>query len=137
MSLTEEHIAEIAEELESGMICFYHRPTGEIVSHPDPDDPYFEAELWQETLDKIEEDRDNYQQFEKMDSRQEFRLMEDFADSLTDSRFQDSIFERLSKPKPFQNFKNLIDSSNYRQAWFDFKKQAYIDFVKRQLETNQ
>ena len=72
MTLTEEHIAEIAELLDCGMTCFYHRPTGTIESHPDPGDLYFEPEFWQDLIDKIENDRDNYDRFEKMDSNQGF-----------------------------------------------------------------
>lgn len=132
--MTNEHISEIAEMLECGMICFFHRPTGAIEYHPDPDDPYFEEEMWEDVIGKIEDDLDNYDRFEKMDSNQGFRVMENFAHSLTDTKFRSRILERLSGAKPFQSFKMLIDSSDYRQDWFDFKKQAYIDFVKRQIE---
>tara|TARA_B100000745_G_C19954505_1_gene322401 strand:- start:177 stop:584 length:408 start_codon:yes stop_codon:yes gene_type:complete len=131
--MTDKDIKEIAEWLDSGMICYYHRPTKTIEYHPDPDDPYFEPDPWQETIDKVEEDWDNYDQFEKMTSNQGFEVMKDFADSLKDSEFQEKIYNRLYRPRPFQNFKNLIDNSDYRQNWFDFKAKAYIDFTKRQI----
>ncbi|MEX1192594.1 MAG: UPF0158 family protein [Brumimicrobium sp.] len=134
MELTKEHIVEIADLLDCGMTCFYHRPTGTIESYPDPDDLFFESEPWQDTIDKIENDWDNYDRFEKMDSTQGFQVMENFAYALTDKEFSDKIIERLSRRRPFQNFKNLIDSSDYRQSWFDFKKNAYIDFVKGQID---
>ncbi|MEX1191558.1 MAG: UPF0158 family protein [Brumimicrobium sp.] len=134
MELTKEHIIEIADLLDCGMTCFFHRPTGTIESYPDPDDLFFESEPWQDTIDKIENDWDNYDRFEKMDSTQGFQVMENFAYVLTDKVFRDKIIERLSRRRPFQNFKNLINSSDYRQSWFDFKKNAYIDFVKRQIE---
>jgi len=135
MALTKEHISEIVGLLDSGMICYYHRQTGTIESHPDPDHPYFDPEPWQDIIDKIGNDRDNYDRFEKMNSNEGFRVMENFAHSLSDRNFRDKVLDRLSKGKPFQNFKTLIDSSDYRQDWFDFKKQAYIDFAKRQIET--
>lgn len=134
MTLTDEHISDIAELLDNGMMCFYHRPTGTIESHPDPDDPYFDPEQWQDIINKIESDWDNYYRFKKMDSDQGFRVMENFAYSLTDKNLSDIILERLSRRKPFQNFKILIDTSDYRQDWFDFKEKAYIDFVKSQIE---
>lgn len=133
MTLTDEHISEIAELLDCGMICFYHRPTGTIESYPDPDDLYFDPEPWQDIIDKIENNWSSYDRFEKMDSNQGFQVMENFAHSLTDINFRNRILNRLSKRRPFQNFKLLIDSSDYRQAWFDFKKQAYIEFVKQQI----
>lgn len=129
--LNNEQIAEIAELLECGMTCFYHRPTGAIEYYPDD---LLDPEPWQEIIDKIENDWDNYTIFNKMDSNEGFKVMENFAYSLTDDNFRDKILDRLSKRKPFQNFKILIDSSDFRQNWFDFKKNAYIDFVKRQIE---
>jgi len=134
MKLTEENIAEIAELLDCGMQCFYHLPTGIIESHPNPDDPYFDPEPWQDTIDKIEEDIENYQPFHKMDSNQGFQVMENFAHALTDTSFRQRILDRLSRKKPFQNFKHLIDTSEYRQDWFTFKKKAYIAFVQQQIE---
>jgi hypothetical protein len=134
MMLTDEHIAEIADLLDSGMICYYHRPTGTIEYYPDPDNLYFDPEPWQDVIDKVENDFDNYDRFEKMDSNEGFQVMENFAYSLTDNHFREQILNQLSKRKPFQHFKILIDSSDYRQDWFDFKRNAYIDFVKEQIE---
>lgn len=134
MKPTNEQIAEIAEWLECGMTCYFHRPTGEIEYHPNDELLYMDEEPWEEILNRIEEDRDNYDRFEKMESRQEFGVMEDFANSLSDEPFRERIFEHLSRRKPFRNFKALIDSSKYRQDWFDFRTQAYIDFVKWQME---
>ena len=136
MKITDKQIEEIAEELECGMVCFYHRPTGTIESYPDFDDPFFEAEPWQDIIDKIENDAENYDRFEKMDSTEGFQVMENFAYSLTDINFRDQILDRLEKRKPFRNFKFLVESSNYRQDWFDFRKQANIEFVKQQIKMN-
>ncbi|MDR7131528.1 hypothetical protein J2X69_003892 [Algoriphagus sp. 4150] len=133
MMLTEHHIEEIAELLDCGMLCFFHTPTGTIEYHPDPENPYFEPEPWEDLFEKLESDWGNYVRFEKMDSREGFQVMEDFAYSMTDTNFREKLLDQLSKRKPFQNFKYTIDTSKYRQDWFDFKKKAYIDFVKQQL----
>lgn len=133
MELSDKHIEEIADLLDCGMLCFYHKPTGAIESHPDPNDPFFEGEEWEELIEKIEADWDNYIRFEKMSSREAFQVMEDFAGSLSDSPFQDKLFHQLSNRKPFQNFKYTIDNSKYREDWFDFKKKAYMEFVKGQI----
>lgn len=134
MKITEESIAEIAELLECGLVCFYHRPTGAIESMTNPDSIYFESGPWQDVIDKVESDTENYIRFEQMNSNEGFRLMENFASSLADSEFRQKLFDKLSRPRPFQHFKVLIESSNYRQDWFDFKSQAYKDFVKGQIE---
>ena len=104
MRPTKEHIKEIAELLECGELCFFHEPTGTIEHYPDPDNIYVEIEEWQDTLDRIDADLDNYQRFEKMDSNQAFRIMEDFANTLTDENFRTRLFEQLSQRKPFSKF---------------------------------
>jgi hypothetical protein len=41
----------------------------------------------------------------------------------------------LNKSKPFRNFKWVIDNSGaYRNQWFEFKKNRYIEYVKEQIE---
>jgi len=60
--------------------------------------------------------------------------MEDFVDALVDGDFKKEIFKRLSNYKPFRNFKDLIDSSEYRLSWFDFKEQVYIEWIKEQID---
>lgn len=134
MIIPEQKIKEIAEWLETGMMVFYHKQTGEIFYHPDPYDPYFDPEPWQEKIDKIESEREKYLRFESMESWQAFKVMEHFADSLSDLKFKGMVYDRLSRKKPFQNFKMLVESSDYRQEWFDFRDNATIEWVKEQLE---
>lgn len=133
MIIPDHKIKGIAELLETGMIVFYHKETGEIKYHPDPDDPYFDPEPWQEEIDNIERDREKYLKFESMESWQAFKVMEHFADSLSDLKFKGMVYDRLSRKGPFQNFKMLVESSDYRQDWFDFRDMATIEWVKEQL----
>jgi polyphosphate kinase 2 (PPK2 family) len=115
------------------MICFYHRRTGTIEHYPDPNDPYFEPESWQETIDRIDNDFNDYLQFEKMDSNQGFQVMENFASSIDDINIQNRLFELLSKSKPFAHFKMAVETSKYRQNWFDYKQNANIEWVRQQI----
>ena len=92
MKITDKQIEEIAEELECGMICFYHRPTGTIESYPDSDDLFFEPEPWQDIIDKIENDAENYDRFEKMDSTEGFQGDGKFCLLLDRYQFQRSNF---------------------------------------------
>lgn len=133
MELTEVQINEIAELLDCGMICYYHKLTGNIESITDPDNPYFDPEPWQDVIDKIENDISNYVRFEQMNSNESFQVMKDFSMSLSDSQLKENLLRQLSKPKPFQKFKYQIDNSDYRNDWFEFKKKAYAEFVKSQL----
>ncbi len=134
MNPTEEDIKEIAEILACGELCFFHKPSGSIEHHPDPND-LPDPEFWQETINKIEADISNYKRFEKMNSRQSFQVMEYFANSLTDINFRTSLLDLLAEPKPFGKFRRVIDNSDYRQDWFDFKNQAHIDWVREQINS--
>jgi len=134
MKLTDNQIREIAELLECGHQCFVHKPTRTIEYHPDPLDSFYDPEPWQDLIDKIEENWNDYERFEKMDSSKAFRVMEDFVDSLDNDDLNKRFEYALSRPKPFRNFKYEIDQSEYRQAWFDFRLNANIEWVKEQLE---
>lgn len=134
MELSDEAIKEIASELELGLICFYNRKTGEVESHPDLDHPDVESELWQDVVDKIEADWDNYVRIDPMRSNEAFKIMGGFALTVEDEDFQNRIYRALSRRGPFRNFNELIHESAYRQDWFDYKTQYYQDWVRRQVE---
>ena len=138
MTLTDEQIQEIAENLDIGMRCFYHLRTGEIEAIPNfLDSDWFgqDTELWQETLDKLDENWGEYFEFEKMTSQESFEIMSDFAETVDNQKLQDRLYNALNKPKPFRNFKWEIDNSGeYRQKWFNFKTRKLIEFVKAQIE---
>ena len=137
--MTDEQINELADNLDSGLRCYVHRETKAIVTIPDS---AFEmgndsVEFWKDSIKKIKKDFDNYVEIEKMDSRESFRLMEDFIGTVENERLRDKFEQALGRPKPFWNFKVEVDNSGpYRQMWFDFKKQQLIEWVKRQLTVN-
>lgn len=60
--------------------------------------------------------------------------MERFVAELTDKTLQSELEKVLEIKKPFQNFKHLIDHSDFRQNWFDFKQNELEKRVKTQLE---
>lgn len=47
---------------------------------------------------------------------------------------QEKLINALNRSKPFSNFKWIIDNSgDYRQKWFDFKNQKYIEWVEEKI----
>ncbi len=132
--LTDQQISSIAQSLDMGMEVHYHKVTGEIVEHPPRHMIEDQEELWEDMIQKVENDQDSYLTFYKMGSREAFRVMESFAASLDDEVFKDRLFQQLSMRKPFANFRYLIDESDYRDAWFAFKDKAGMDHVRSQLE---
>lgn len=136
MNLSKSQIKDIVIELEIGMVCFIHKDTGEMISYPDElRIPFFEEELWEELIKKVEDNEDKYIRIEGMDSHDSFKVMERFAENVDDKEIQRRLFHALDRPKPFHNFKNEIDYyDEYRKMWFEFKEKETIEWVKKELE---
>lgn len=134
--LTEEQIKSIAEDLDIGMKVYVNLKTMEIKTIIDSLQHYeVDTEAWEDDINEIEENFDKYFEFEKMDSRESFRVMEDFVETVKDERLKEKLELGLSLSKPFRNFKDIIDDENeYRKQWFEFKDSRNIEFVKKQIE---
>lgn len=136
VSITKEQIKEIAEQLECGFSVYFHKETGELVCIPDEDQHIgMEMEFWQEDIDKVEENFQDYLQFTTMESGESFEIMADFAEQLTDERLQTALIEALNRSKPFRGFKHIIDHAGpQRQHWFDFKSKRFMEWTEAQLK---
>jgi len=135
IKLSDKQIEQIAEDLDCGEKCFYNIETKEVKSIIDTTDSWDLTDEYKAELAEIEGNQDNYFEFKKMDSRSFFLTMEAFISEIPDERFRNKLVNALNKPKPFRNFKIEIDKeSDYRQSWFDFKKQKMIEWVKDQIE---
>ena len=62
--------------------------------------------------------------------------MEKFVDQLDNSKFRERLVYALNNRKPFANFKQIIDNSESRQDWFDFKDKELQEYVKTMIEIN-
>jgi hypothetical protein len=68
-------------------------------------------------------------EFEPPDSRESFRFMESFVNTIPDEKLQLKLVHALNNRKPFANFKHLVENSRYREAWFEFKKKKLEEFT--------
>lgn len=136
IKLTEEQINEVVDNLEIGMKSFYNLTSGEIIAIPDFDFDAFDRDnIWQESIDEIDENPNQFFDFEMLESHDSFQIMADFAEQVDHPRLQSKLIKVLNRKKPFQNFKWEIDNSGpYRQQWFEFRKVRYIKWVLDQLE---
>jgi len=134
MVVKETNIREMAELLLCGQVCFLNIHTGEFDYHPEEMD-FFpdEDNPWQEVIDKIENNWDDYIQIEPMNSNQSYAVMESFVDQLEGNGFQKKLLTALNRPKPFRNFNYLIHESDFRQEWFDFRQERNIEWVRKQI----
>ncbi len=136
VQLTPEMIKEIADQLDMGMKCFYHIPTGELEYYPDEfKHAGFDEEMWAEAMEKVEENFGEYIPFTGIESHESFEIMEDFINEITDTGIQEKFAEVIQRRKPFQQFKNLLpDYPDLRQQWFVYKDKRNIEYVEEQLE---
>ena len=131
-------IKEISQELDCGFDCYYNSKTNEIVtipnfSHIEDEDDFKEA--FRADLEKVKKHQADFIKIEVLQSFENFKIMELFVDQLTDKKLQSELESVLANKKPFQNFKYLIDHSDLRQNWFEFKQSELEKIVESQLNS--
>ena len=136
--LTEEQIKDIADSVNAGFSCFLNPVTFEYVLLPDEDqmiDSFDEDEdPWLEERQKIEA-WDESVSIEGMESRESFKVMENFADNIPDSDpLKGQIFQALNRRSPFRNFKDIVESSDYRDEWFEYRGRRFLEHTSDQIE---
>ncbi|MGO4921107.1 UPF0158 family protein [Maribacter spongiicola] len=130
-------VKEIAENLDCGNNCYFNSKTNEIVTIPNFSNTSDEQELkefFRDDLNKIKDQKADFIKFEVLESFESFKIMERFSEQMTDEKFKFKLKDILEKKKPFQNFKNTIDQSDFRQEWFDFKQNELEKIVESHLE---
>jgi|GEM_PF-233078 len=136
MKLTDEKIRDIAGELDCGLICFLHKKTKEVTSIPDFDQFGSDGDgAWDEDLEEIDDNPEQYIKIEPMMPKRSFRIMEAFASQVSDPAIKEKLFHALEKRKPFRNFRYVVDDlGDLREDWFKFKHKKYEDYVRSFVE---
>jgi len=127
-------VSRIADSLLAGLICYFNPDTLEVedlpeimIQHPE------EFELMTgESADSLELKHKNWTnciEIEPMESYESFKVMEYFIDEVQDYKLKEKLINTLNRKKPFANLKFLVENSNYRQQWFDFKQKYYENYV--------
>ena len=71
------------------------------------------------------EDNPRYLLIEPIESRDGFRVMEDFVATIDDDAVAERLTSALQRPKPFRRFKDAVsDDLALRDAWFAFEEAA-------------
>ena len=133
MKINEEQILDIAKRLENGYNVYLNKDTGEYRSLPDVDEFSTENEFNTDELRKITDHWENYMIFTRMEPWELFEIMEEFLYRV-DRDFQGKLLDALYKTKPFDKFQHLVETSKYRDDWFEFKDQKYTNYVMEQLQ---
>ncbi len=133
-------INDIAQNIDCGYDCFYFPASGEVVLIPSLSQHADESEMrehFSKESEKIKNHSGEYIKFEPLPSYESFRIMEGFTVQIGDDNFRNRLEEALVDRKPFRNFKYLIDNSDYRQAWLDYKQDQLEAHVAKLIRHNR
>lgn len=132
-------INEIAQQLDCRNECYFNQKTKELICIPNAklmamgDEEYYK-EVFKDDLEKVKSQKKDLIKFEVLESFESFKIMEDFKNQINDNHFKEKLNEALNRRKPFQNFKYLIDHSEYREDWFEFKQKELEKIVLETIE---
>jgi len=127
----------IAENIDCGLVCYLNPETLEIeeVSSELAEDPEeFEGvtgESWDDSFKHTSWEK--CITVEPPVSSDSFKIMEQFINEVEDKKLQNQLVKALSNRRPFANFKAIIENSEYRQQWFDFKQNKLEEMVWDEL----
>jgi len=134
MKITSKQINHMAQELEMGMKVYINTETLEYIAIPKDDILMMDSELWEEALEEINYKWPGFILIEEMDSREAYKIMEAFVSEIDDTKFQQKLTRILDNRRPFANFKNEIEWSDYREDWFAFRTKKYEEYLKSLLD---
>lgn len=132
-NIPEKVINEIAELIDCGLICFLNPETLEIETILG--ESYYNdySDMRNEVFSKI----DNWPQCIEIvppESWEGFDIMEKFALSLPEtSNMRQKLLYALERERPFSHFKEIVETSEYRSLWFEFKHKQLMELVRYQL----
>lgn len=66
----------------------------------------------------------------------EYRIMEDFVESISDVNKRERLFSALSGRKPFRHFKNTLIYNDLDQKYFAFRFKALIEIARDWCDVN-
>jgi hypothetical protein len=137
LSKRERFYYDVGEALSmKNMRCFINLETLDVELHSGEDD-FMETE--EEEEDPAQEALDDPGKFlpvEPVTSREAFKVMADFAESVTDKHMVQRLMDALNGIKPMANFNHLVHTTAVREQWFDFRDRAYTEMAKEWIEDN-
>jgi len=126
--LTLDRIAEEFELIDSETTVFYNIETGEFDSLADyynedsDDSERFEEECWISAPSQLDID--------------EYSIMEEFADTVTDEHTQELLIVALNGKGAFRRFKDAVSRAGLREEWFSFRHAAFCEIAREWCEDN-
>lgn len=134
-------VKEIAGNIDAGLVCFLRTDTLEIDQIPY--ELFSDSSTYKmNTGFTLKDFKPKYTRWKKyitiepLVPNESFKIMEKFVHQLDNSKLRNQLVHALQNRKPFANFKYIIDNSEIRQDWFDFKDKKLQEYVSSMIEIN-
>ena len=78
---------------------------------------------------------ERYREIDTLEPHDDFRIMEDFAHSVSKQAVKSRLLDALSRNKPFRRFKDIVHSGeSLRDEWHAFHDDALAQYARNWLE---
>lgn len=134
----EEIIKEIAELIGCSEVVYLHKETNEILSYPSGDGSYDSEEfeyLMQQVMDVVDFTPEMYIRFDPLESRESYKIMEAFVETVKDGQLQGRLQGALTGRKPFRQFRDTLETAGVVDDWYDFREAYLRMYVRDILDT--
>lgn len=130
-------VHDIAESILCGFVCFFNPRTKALEEMPAEyafDRKTYESETG-ELIDYKYNEWDQCITIQPMNSNDSFEIMQRFADTVSDAILQKQLTKALRGKRPFANFRNIVDDSDFKHEWFDFRQKqtelyVWTEYIK-------
>jgi hypothetical protein len=133
MTLTEEQVNDISEDLQQGFKVYINRETGETRSIYDFGYLSGVPDPWEEELNRIKKNWRNHIEIRGMEPWEVFEIMEDFVQEIINKEDNTLLHDALKDKRSFTKFRTLVEGSEYKKSWFTFRKYRYLRYVQNKL----
>lgn len=138
MDISQEQLKKIADDVHTGMDCYVHKTKGEYIVFPGDDLMMMaddeQLDPWRDDMKKVADNEDEYVKIEPLKSYESYQIMKDFIYSdRIKGTLREKLLNAIEGKGAFRRFDDMVFRYDVRQDWFDFREQAMIDYVKREL----
>jgi len=137
VKLSEEQIKDISEDLQLGFKVYINKETLETRSIYDFGYLSGVSDLWEEELNRIKKNWNNYFEIRGMEPWEVFEIMEDYIQEIVKKEDESDLLDALKDKRSFAKFRALVEGSDYKQSWFTFRKDRYLKYVRNKLQSEE
>jgi len=148
MAIDFDKLYEAMSDFASGKVYILDMDTGEIIVISPAVQNIIEKErtgstltsseraILKEVKEKFDHKRkDRYVPIPKIESRESYKIMQEFAETIKNESMRKKVEEALKAEKPFSKFNEIVlKHPQERKRWLEFRKEKIIEIAKKWLD---